>query len=80
MYKSLNELNIDKKYCKNLTLLPGFNIPDPTYTYYNKITNNSILEDEKFITLINKVNINKENLSRKKKVILKKLNSSRKKK
>ena len=26
MFKLLNELNIDNKNCKNLALLPGFNI------------------------------------------------------
>ena len=87
MFKLLSELNIDKKNCKNLALLPGFNINVPNnmnekFTLINKKINGSDVLDEKiFIKLITLVNEGKNNSSKKRrKENLKKSKQSRKKK
>jgi len=85
MFKLLSELNIDNKNCKNLALLPGFNIKEPNtinekFVILNKkIHETDIIDEKVVINLITQVNVNKNNLSRKKKN-LKNLKLSRKKK
>ena len=89
MFKLLNELNIDNKNCKNLALLPGFNIIETNSIYEKNIMLNKnldspdILEDKILIKLISVVNENKNiSNSRKKikKLYLEKSKASRKKK
>ena len=92
MFKLLNELNIDNKNCKNLALLPGFNIIETNSMNEKNIMLNKnldspdILDDKILIKLISVVNENK-NMSnsrkkrkKRKKLYLEKSKASRKKK